>query len=65
MNSTHFRTHFGICAYSSVFHQVYYYIKLLHLPETSTLQAAGYKQAVEKWDSDSDSDESDDEDLAL
>ena len=29
------------------------------------LQAAGYKQAVEKWDSDSDSDESDDEDLAL
>lgn len=35
----------------------------LHLK--GKLQAAGYKQAVEKWDSDSDSDESDDEDLAL
>jgi hypothetical protein len=31
----------------------------------SKLQMAGYTQAVEKWDSDSDSDESDDEDLAV
>lgn len=31
MNSTRFRTHFGIRAYSSVFHQVYYYIKTLTL----------------------------------
>ena len=29
------------------------------------LQAAGYKQAIEKWDSDSDSDASDDEDLKV
>ena len=31
----------------------------LHLKQK--LQSAGYKQAVEKWDTDSDSDESDDE----
>ena len=36
----------------------------LHLKQK--LQSAGYKQAVEKWDTDSDSDESDDEaDLAM
>ena len=29
------------------------------------VQQAGYKQAVEKWDTDSDSDSSDDEDLAM
>ena len=29
------------------------------------LQSAGYKQSVEKWDSDSDSDETDDEDLKV
>ena len=33
----------------------------LHLQ--NKLQKAGYKQAAEKWESDSDSDESDDEDL--
>ena len=35
----------------------------LHLK--GKLQAAGYKQLVEKWDSDSDSDESEDEDYAV
>ena len=34
------------------------------VPEQA-VQAAGYKQAVEKWDSDSDSDESEDEDYAV
>ena len=29
------------------------------------LQTAGYKQAVEKWDTDSDSDSSDEEDLKM
>ena len=29
------------------------------------LQKAGYNQAAEKWDSDSDSDESDEEDLKM
>ena len=33
----------------------------LHLKQK--LQPAGYKQAVEKWDTDSDSDETDEEDL--
>ena len=31
----------------------------------SKLQTASYTQAVEKWDSDSDSDASDDDDLAM
>ena len=35
----------------------------LHLK--GKLQAAGYKQAVEKWDADSDSDSSDEEDLKM
>ena len=35
----------------------------LHL--TRKLQSAGYKQSVEKWDSDSDSDASEDEDLEV
>ena len=35
----------------------------LHLKEKLT--KAGYKQKVEKWDSDSDSDSSDEEDLAV
>ena len=43
-------------------HKRVYCHEALHLKRK--LQAAGYKQAVEKWDSDSDSDESDDEDLA-
>ena len=47
-----------IPAYSTNF---IYYIKLL----LGKLQAAGYKQAIEKWDSDSDSDASDDEDLKV
>ena len=29
------------------------------------MQSAGYKPKVEKWDSDSDSDETDEEDLAV
>jgi|TARA_B110000046_G_scaffold30518_1_gene32315 hypothetical protein len=40
-----------------------YVHEALHL--NGKLQAAGYKQAVEKWDSDSDSDESEDEDYAV
>ena len=32
---------------------------------TRKLQSAGYKQSVEKWDSDSDSDASEDEDLEV
>ena len=40
-----------------------YVHEALHLK--GKLQAAGYKQAVEKWDSDSDSDESEDEDYAV
>ena len=35
----------------------------LHI--TRKLQSAGYKQSVEKWDSDSDSDASEDEDLEM
>ena len=35
----------------------------MHLKEKLT--NAGYKQKVEKWDSDSDSDSSDEEDLAV
>lgn len=35
----------------------------LHMREKLT--KAGYKQKVEKWDSDSDSDSSDEEDLAV
>ena len=35
----------------------------LHLK--GKLQTAGYKQAVEKWDTDSDSDSSDEEDLKM
>ena len=35
----------------------------LHLK--AKLQNVGYKQAVEKWDMDSDSDESDEEDLKM
>ena len=35
----------------------------LHL--RGKLQTAAYKQAAEKWDSDSDSDESDEEDLKV
>ena len=35
----------------------------LHI--TRKLQSAGYKQSVEKWDSDSDSDASDDGDLEV
>ena len=40
-----------------------YVHEALHLQ--GKLQAAGYKQAIEKWDSDSDSDASDDEDLKV
>jgi hypothetical protein len=34
-------------------------------PQGQKLQTAGYKQAVEKWDTDSDSDSSDEEDLKM
>ena len=45
-------------------HKRVYCHEALHLKQK--LQSAGYKQAVEKWDTDSDSDESDDEaDLAM
>ena len=35
----------------------------LHLKDK--IQSAGYKPAVEKWDTDSDSDETDEEDLKV
>ena len=44
-------------------HARVYVHEALHLQ--GKLQAAGYKQAIEKWDSDSDSDASDDEDLKV
>ena len=45
-----------------------YHINIPSQPSTSAtskLQKAGYKQAVEKWESDSDSDASDEADLAV
>ena len=41
----------------------HYCHEALHLKEKLT--KAGYKEKVEKWDSDSDSDSSDEEDLAV
>jgi predicted esterase len=43
--------------------KVVYCHEALHL--NRKLQTAGYKQEAEKWDSDSDSDVSDDEDLKV
>ena len=47
LNSTRFRSHFGIRAYSSVFHQLYNHIKTLTFTRNFH-EAAGYKQLVEK-----------------
>ena len=53
-----------ICMGHAVADKRVYCHEALHLKQK--LQSAGYKQAVEKWDTDSDSDESDDEaDLAM